>query len=78
LNCIFASDLHGKIKRYGSLFNILLNEIPDAVFLGGDLLPNQFTLDSSMNEFIEDKIFSNIERIINEIGIFLKRQIEKD
>jgi len=68
LNCIFASDLHGKIKRYGSLFNILLNEIPDAVFLGGDLLPNQFTLDSSMNEFIEDKIFSNIERIINEIG----------
>jgi len=68
LNCIFASDLHGKIKRYESLFNILLNEIPDAVFLGGDLLPNQFTLDSNMDEFIEDKIFSNIKRIINEIG----------
>ena len=68
MNCIFASDLHGKIKRYESLFNILLNEIPDAVFLGGDLLPNQFTLDSNMDEFIEDKIFSNIKRIINEIG----------
>ena len=68
MNCIFASDLHGKIKRYESLFNILLNEIPDAVFLGGDLLPNQFALDSNMNEFIEDKIFSNIKRIINEIG----------
>jgi len=68
LNCIFVSDLHGKIKRYESLFNILLNEIPDAVFLGGDLLPNQFALDSNMNEFIEDKIFSNIKRIISEIG----------
>jgi len=68
LNCIFASDLHGKIKRYESLFNILLNETPDAVFLGGDLLPNQFTLDSNMDEFIEDKIFSNIERITNDIG----------
>ena len=68
MNCIFASDLHGKIKRYESLFNIILNEIPDAVFLGGDLLPNQFTLDSNMNEFIEDKIISNIKSIINEIG----------
>jgi len=68
LNCIFASDLHGKIKRYESLFNILLNETPDAVFLGGDLLPNQFTLDSKMGEFIEGKIFSNIKRAINEIG----------
>lgn len=63
LNCIFVSDLHGKKKRYNRLFQIILNETLDAVFLGGDLLPNQFTLDSNMDEFIEDKIFSNIRKI---------------
>ena len=63
MDCIFVSDLHGKNKRYDRLFQIILNETPDAVFLGGDLLPNQFTLDSNMDEFIEDKIFSNIRKI---------------
>lgn len=63
LNCIFVSDLHGKTKRYESLFKIILKESPDAVFLGGDLLPNQFVLDSDMNEFIENRIFSNIKKI---------------
>lgn len=63
LNCIFVSDLHGKKKRYNRLFQIILNETLDAVFLGGDLLPNQFTIDSNMDEFIEDKIFSNIRKI---------------
>jgi len=63
LNCIFVSDLHGKNKRYARLFQTIIKEKPDAVFLGGDLLPNQFTLDSNMDEFIEDKIFSNIRKI---------------
>jgi len=63
LDCIFVSDLHGKNKRYVRLFQTIIKEKPDAVFLGGDLLPNQFALDSGMDEFIEDKIFSNIRKI---------------
>jgi Icc-related predicted phosphoesterase len=63
LNCIFVSDLHGKTKRYENLFKIILKEKPDAVFLGGDLLPNQFASDSDMGKFIDDKIFSNITKV---------------
>ena len=63
MDCIFVSDLHGKNKRYARLFQTIIKEKPEAVFLGGDLLPNQFALDSDMDEFIEDKIFSNIRKI---------------
>ncbi len=38
--CFFVSDLHGRINRYESLFQSISRESPDAVFLGGDLLPS--------------------------------------
>ncbi len=38
--CVFASDLHGRLDRYEKLFGVIEAERPDAVFLGGDLLPN--------------------------------------
>lgn len=38
--CFFVSDLHGSEERYKSLFDALVRERPDALFLGGDLLPN--------------------------------------
>ena len=37
--CFFVSDLHGHSHRYDALFNRIAKERPDAVFLGGDLLP---------------------------------------
>ncbi|MHC4469864.1 MAG: metallophosphoesterase family protein [Planctomycetota bacterium] len=37
--CFFATDLHGRISRYEKLFAAVDAESPDAVFLGGDLLP---------------------------------------
>jgi Icc-related predicted phosphoesterase len=37
--CFFATDLHGKEKRYEKLFACIRHERPAAVFLGGDLLP---------------------------------------
>jgi Icc-related predicted phosphoesterase len=37
--CLFASDLHGDPGRYAALFDAIRHERPDAVFLGGDLLP---------------------------------------
>jgi len=35
-----VSDLHGRQDRYEKLFSLILAERPEAVFLGGDLLPS--------------------------------------
>ncbi len=40
MKCFFVSDIHGKTDRYKTLFTIIKKEEPDAVFLGGDLLPH--------------------------------------
>jgi Icc-related predicted phosphoesterase len=66
VNCIFISDLHGKIPRYERLFQIIRQEKPDAVFFGGDLLPHQLPPNYSMKEFIEQIIFSHIKQIRSE------------
>jgi len=39
-HCFFVSDLHGRKDRYLKLFERITEERPDAVFLGGDLLPH--------------------------------------
>ena len=38
--CYFVTDLHGRTERYWRLLELVLREIPEAVFLGGDLLPH--------------------------------------
>lgn len=38
-DCFFVSDLHGRGDRYGTLFTLIEEECPAAVFFGGDLLP---------------------------------------
>ena len=40
LTCFFVSDLHGHIDRYKKLFSAIEGEGPDAVFIGGDILPH--------------------------------------
>jgi len=39
-NFFFVSDLHGKKHRYTSLFQAITNEQPEAVFIGGDIMPS--------------------------------------
>jgi Icc-related predicted phosphoesterase len=68
LNCIFVSDIHGKIKLYEKLFQITKKEKPDAVFLGGDLLPKTFKIESDMDGFVNHNIFSKIRDIKYEIN----------
>jgi Icc-related predicted phosphoesterase len=63
LNSIFVSDIHGKIPRFQRLFQIIRNETPDAVFLGGDLLPLQLIKHLTMEEFIEATILTEIRNI---------------
>lgn len=36
--CYFVTDLHGRTERYEKLMRFVLKELPEAVFLGGDLL----------------------------------------
>jgi Icc-related predicted phosphoesterase len=67
LKGIFVSDIHGNIPRFRRLFQIIRNETPDAVFLGGDLLPLQSINHNTMEEFIETTIFSEIKNIQNEV-----------
>lgn len=38
--CLFVSDLHGKSHRYEKLFELIASQEPDAVFMGGDILPS--------------------------------------
>lgn len=39
----FVSDLHGRTDRYGKLIKSITDNPPDAVFVGGDLLPHIMT-----------------------------------
>ena len=54
----FVSDLHGRIQCYQKLFSAVQQNIPKAVFLGGDLLPSGSLYfggrDNSKNGFIDD------------------------
>jgi len=63
MNSLFVSDLHGSISRYEKLFNIISNEEPELVFIGGDILPS-FTHDivssEIIDDFIEDYIIKNL------------------
>ncbi len=53
-SCFFVSDLHGHRDRYDKLFNAVENERPQAVFLGGDLLPHHWALRAGGDDFISD------------------------
>jgi Icc-related predicted phosphoesterase len=63
VNCLFVSDLHGRPEKYHTLFRVIQQEIPEAVFFGGDLLPLHVPKDLPMGLFIEDTIFSPIKEI---------------
>ena len=68
MKCIFVTDLHGRDKLFKKLFEIIEKEKPDAVFIGGDLLPNQFSIKISMEEFLERNLFSKINDIKSKIS----------
>jgi Icc-related predicted phosphoesterase len=44
VQCFFASDLHGRIDRYRKLLSRIEADRPDALFLGGDLLPMPYAV----------------------------------
>jgi Icc-related predicted phosphoesterase len=58
LNCIFVSDIHGLSERYFKLFKLIEAEKPDAVFMGGDILPSGMFMNYETHDidgdFIDD------------------------
>jgi len=60
---LFVSDLHGNKKKINSLFAYILDTLPQAVFFGGDILPNSYSLKESMEEFIDEIYLKPISSI---------------
>ena len=67
--CFFVSDLHGSSEQYQSLFNLISLEMPDAVFIGGDILPSGSTLKNTStnlpDDFINRFLIRELERLRN-------------
>jgi Icc-related predicted phosphoesterase len=68
----FVSDLHGHLDRYRKLFKAVAHETPDAVFLGGDLLPSDLmSLSSSAeagDDFLRDVLWQGCVQLREEMG----------
>ena len=65
LNFFFVSDLHGSTQRYSSLFTKIIEEKPDAVFMGGDILPSglmNMVTDNSP-DFIQDILINGFNKV---------------
>jgi len=70
--CFFVSDLHGAVDRYRKLFSLVSKERPDAVFLGGDLLPPYMvewqSEELGQDDFIRDFLAPGFERVRDDLG----------
>lgn len=71
-DCLFISDLHGNIDNYKKLFQVVAEETPEALFMGGDLLPSVMAgLSSSASaypSFIIDFLAENFNRLKQNLG----------
>lgn len=56
MRCYFVSDLHGSEYRYSRLFDILHKSPPEALFIGGDLLPNYTRDKFFLTEFLRTNL----------------------
>lgn len=68
--CFFSSDLHGHKDRYQKLFQAITDERPDAVFLGGDILPSASLMFSSQGsehlDFVTDYLVKRLRQLQKE------------
>ncbi len=69
--CFFVTDLHGVADRYAKLFASIIAEHPDAVFLGGDLLPRGSSLltgaETEHADFVIDYLVSSFTKLREEL-----------
>lgn len=62
-DCFFVSDIHGKTERYGKLFHLITQELPEAIFFGGDLLPHRLRNSEGYSDFTIDFLFPQFEKL---------------
>jgi Icc-related predicted phosphoesterase len=71
-DAFFVSDLHGRVDRYDTLFAAIAAERPEAVFLGGDLLPHplarQATPGHGVDDFIPGFFGQGLARLRRDLG----------
>lgn len=72
LSCFFVSDMHGNISRYRKLFGCIREERPEAVFIGGDLMPSPYTsltaIEFSHKDFINEFLVKELMALKEEMG----------
>lgn len=56
--CYFVSDLHGSINKYKKLFDEILKEKPELLFIGGDIFPR-----NDQNNFLYDFIVPYLKEV---------------
>jgi Icc-related predicted phosphoesterase len=68
--CLFATDLHGRNERYDKLLRAITDGHPDAVFLGGDLLPHAWHSVGSgeYHDFVADYLVPSFRRTRDRLG----------
>ncbi|MBM3318246.1 MAG: metallophosphoesterase [Candidatus Eisenbacteria bacterium] len=70
--CFFASDIHGRPGRYRTLWRLIAAERPEALFLGGDLLPHHFDQrlreELGVDEFAGGFLIPGFRRLREELG----------
>ena len=67
----FATDLHGRLRGYEALLQLIREERPAAVLLGGDLLPHGYgPADTQLGggHFAENYLLRNFESLRCELG----------
>jgi len=71
LNCFFVSDLHGNRRRYEKLFDAVADELPQLVFIGGDLLPGPTiarALDFGRENFVPGYLAESLRALREKTG----------
>ena len=68
----FVSDLHGETARYRKLLEAIRREKPDAVFIGGDILPHGWgvpgSADPASQDFINEFLVKNLLALRQALG----------
>jgi Icc-related predicted phosphoesterase len=67
---LFSSDLHGDIERYSKLWRAVRERRPDAVLLGGDLLPGLDSIDtkgSMQDDFLSGVLGRQLQQLRDDL-----------
>jgi len=66
--CFFVSDIHGNTRSYNKLFDLIKTETPEAVFIGGDILPSGFNvIIAEVKNYLKEVIIKGFSELRTEM-----------